>query len=97
LEDGFEGVCINPLDVPVPKVGLGGVLWGVVVVCWTLTLALGLGEVRLMEGEVYVDRVDGDFPGVVVLLRGGVMEVILDLTTVGSAVIDLATVVFEDM
>lgn len=97
FDDGFEGVWLNMLDVLVLNMDLGGVFCGVVDMCWTLTLALGLGDVKLIEGEVYVARFEGDFPGAVALLLGGVIDVILDLTTLGSAVIDLATVVLEDM
>lgn len=58
---------------------------------------MGLGDVRLMEGELYVAKLEGDFPGAVALLLGGVIDVILDLTTAGSAVIALATVLLGDM
>lgn len=50
-----------------------------------------------MEGELYVAKFAGDFPGAVALLLGGVIDVILDLTTAESAVIDLTTGVLGDI
>lgn len=97
FDDGFEGVWLKIFDVLGLRAGLGGVFWGVVDMCCNFTLAFGLGEVSLMEGEVYVDRCDGDFPGEVTLLLGGVMDVILDLTTMGSSLMAWDTVDFGDM
>lgn len=97
FDDGFEGVWLNIFDVLILNIDLGGVFCGVVDMRCILTLPLGLGDVRLIEGEVYAAKFDGDFPGAVALLLGGVIDVILDLTTVGSAVIDLATMVLGDV